>query len=205
MKFNPKTIAREWSHKISSGIPDLKNKWHLDKLEELLNEKGYSRYFTNELLDNITTSRLVLDEAKFLKNIVSKMKRVWTSIKGKIKSLFSSKLKNLMPGEETVIKIPGLKTEHKIEYMNLKDLLNEGALQSIKGNYNEALTCQYIYNQDGKKGVGITPKYSSYKSEVNNIVPPAPADVEVPLYVKCNLPCSDQTTWSEAIASSAPT
>ena len=47
MSFNPKTIAREWSHKISSGIPDLKNKWHLDKLEELLKQKGYSTYFIN--------------------------------------------------------------------------------------------------------------------------------------------------------------
>ena len=54
--------------------------------------------------------------------------------------------------------------------MNLKDLLNEGALQAIKGNYNEALTCQYIYNNDGSKGVGITPKYKHYKSEINTIV-----------------------------------
>ena len=63
------------------------------------------------------------------------------------------RIKKLEPGEETVIEIPALKTEHKIEYMNLKDLLNEGALQAIKGNYNEALTCQYIYAQNGKKGV----------------------------------------------------
>ena len=54
--------------------------------------------------------------------------------------------------------------------MNLKDLLNEGALQAIKGNYNEALTCQYLYKNDGKEGVEITTKYKPIKSEVDNIV-----------------------------------
>ena len=103
-----------------------------------------------------TKDRDILEEAKFLKNIVSKLKRVWTSLKSKIKSLLSKKLKRLGPGEETVVTIPGLKSENKIEYMNLKDLLNEGALQAIKGNYNEALTCQYLYKNDGKEGVEIT-------------------------------------------------
>ena len=112
----------------------------------------------------------ILDEVKFLKNIVSKLKRVWTSLKSKIKSLFSKKLRKLGPGEETIVTIPGLKNENKIEYMNLKNLLNEGALQAIKGNYNEALTCQYLYKNDGKKGVEITTKYKPIKSEVDNIV-----------------------------------
>ena len=53
MSFNPKTIAKEWSHKISTGMPNPNNKWHLEKLEELLSEKGYSKYFINELVDNL--------------------------------------------------------------------------------------------------------------------------------------------------------
>jgi len=112
----------------------------------------------------------LLNEGKLLKNITNKLKRVWTSVKTKVKSLFSKKLKNLYPGEETIISIPGLKVEQKIEYMNLKHLLNEGALQAIKGNYNEALTCQYLYSSDGKKGVDISSKYKPLKGQVDGIV-----------------------------------
>ena len=176
-------ILTKWNEKIneidnSTHSIDLNNNYHIVKLEETLDSMGFSRKFKVQLLDNIRNGRLVLGEAKFLRNIINKMKRVWTSLKGKIKSLFSKKIKKLEPGEETVIKIPGLKTEHKIEYMNLKDLLNEGALQAIKGNYNEALTCQYIYGHDGQRGVDITPKYKPYKSEVDNIVKKWDADLK---------------------------
>jgi hypothetical protein len=54
--------------------------------------------------------------------------------------------------------------------MNLKTLLSEGALEAIKGNYNEALTCQYLYNYDGKPGVEITAEYQPMKSEIDNVV-----------------------------------
>ena len=53
MSFNPKTIAKEWSHRISTGMPNPKSKWHIEKLEELLNEKGYSKYFIDELVENL--------------------------------------------------------------------------------------------------------------------------------------------------------
>ena len=32
MSFNPKTIAKEWSHRISTGMPNPKSKWHVEKL-----------------------------------------------------------------------------------------------------------------------------------------------------------------------------
>tara|TARA_R110002020_G_scaffold10269_4_gene39557 strand:- start:842 stop:2182 length:1341 start_codon:yes stop_codon:yes gene_type:complete len=165
---NLNKILKEWSYRV--GVIKPRDKKHVYQLEKILTEEGWSYEVIHGLIKNLTSGKKILDEVKFLKNIVSKLKRVWTSLKGKIKSLFSKKLKNLGPGEETVIKIPGLKTENKIEYMNLKDLINEGALQAIKGNYNEALTCQYIYGKDGSKGVGISPKYKTYKSEVDNIV-----------------------------------
>ena len=162
-------ILIEWSYRTSDGKPDVNNNAKLILLENVLSDFGWSKEARAELL-NTLLGKQSLNEAKFLKNIVSKLKRVWISLKSKIKSLFSKKLKNLGPGEEAIIKIPGLKIENRIEYMNLKDLINEGALQVIKGNYNEALTCQYIYNKDGSKGVGISSKYKTYKSEVDNIV-----------------------------------
>jgi len=163
-------IVKEWAYRVRDGKPDPNNSAHLYHLSEILIENKWPTNVIDEFLDNIKNGRVVLGEAKFLKNIVSKLKRVWTSLKGKIKSLFSKKLRKLGPGEETIVTIPGLKNENKIEYMNLKDLLNEGALQAIKGNYNEALTCQYLYKNDGKKGVEITTKYKPIKSEVDNIV-----------------------------------
>ena len=165
---NLQKILKEWSYRV--GVVKPTNTKHLEDLKDILIEEGWSYEVTNEFIQNLTNEKTTLDEVKLLKNIVSKLKRVWTSLKSKIKSLFSKKIKKLAPGEETVIKIPGLKTENKIEYMNLKDLLNEGALQAIKGNYNEALTCQYIYKKDGSNGVGISSKYKSYKSEIDNVV-----------------------------------
>ena len=163
-------IIKEWAYRVDDGQPNPKNSAHLYHLSEILIEYKWPFEVIEELLKNIENGKDSIDEIKFLKNIVSKLKRVWTSLKSKIKSLLSKKLKRLGPGEETIVTIPGLKNENRIEYMNLKDLLNEGALQAIKGNYNEALTCQYLYKNDGKAGVGITKKYKPIKSEVDNIV-----------------------------------
>jgi hypothetical protein len=151
-------IIREWFFKLPKGYAEQPySQDELQSLAEVLVEQGIAPPVT-------------LAEAKFLKNIVKVAKRVWTTIKGKIKSLFSSKLKDAMPGEEMVISIPALKTEQNVEYMSLRKLLKEGgALSHIKGNYNEALTCQDLYNNDGKKGVAISSEYKSYKSPIDGI------------------------------------
>ena len=168
-------ILVEWAYRVHDGMPNPKNAQHIHELRESMKEMNLPNDVIYKVIHNLVEgdknlNNDVLGEVKFLRNVVSKLKRVWTSIKGKIKSLFKKRIKKLEPGEETVIEIPALKTEHKIEYMNLKDLLNEGALQAIKGNYNEALTCQYIYGQNGKKGVSITPKYATYKSGIDTTV-----------------------------------
>ena len=165
-----KKIVNEWAYRVDDGKPNPSKSTHLYHLSEILIENKWPNEVIDEFLDNVKYNENILDEVKFLKNIVSKLKRVWTSLKSKIKSLLSKKLKRLGPGQETIVTIPGLKNENRIEYMNLKDLLNEGALQAIKGNYNEALTCQYLYKNDGKKGVEITNKYKPVKSQVDNIV-----------------------------------
>jgi len=167
---NLNKILKEWAYRVDNGQPNPKKSAHLYHLSEILIEYKWPFEVIEELLKNIKNGKDNIDEIKFLKNIASKLKRVWTSLKSKIKSLLSKKLKGLGPGQETIVTIPGLKNENRIEYMNLKDLLNEGALQAIKGNYNEALTCQYLYKNDGKEGVEITTKYKPIKSEVDNIV-----------------------------------
>jgi len=103
-------------------------------------------------------------------SVIKKIKRVWTMLKAKIKGVISSTLSKLGFGDEVVITIPGLKNEDRIEIIGLSELLNEGALEAIKGNYNEALTCQYITNYDGKNGVYISKKYKKYISQIDKLV-----------------------------------
>ena len=74
MSFNPKTIAKEWSHRVSTGMPNPRNKWHLDKLEELLDEKGYSRYFINELIDNLLEAETRPSREAILKSKITNPK-----------------------------------------------------------------------------------------------------------------------------------
>jgi hypothetical protein len=104
-------ILVEWSYRVSNGTPNPSNEEHLLILRDIILEKGINEKDVNSFIYRIKNGRVVLGEAKFLKNIVSKLKRVWTSFKSKIKSLFSKKLKGLGPGQETIITIPGLKIE----------------------------------------------------------------------------------------------
>jgi len=149
----------------------------LDLAEEDGDEEGDGEEDKDELIaQDIESNALTayekdkLKELKILKNITQKLKRVWTEVKGYVSTLFKKALDKLMPGQKTIIKIPALKTENRIEYMNLKSLLSEGAVEAIKGNYNEALTCQYLYNNDGSAGVEITAEYKPVKSEIDGIV-----------------------------------
>ena len=50
MVFNTKEIVKEWSHRVSSGMPDKNNTWHVDKLKKLLIEKKYPKQFINEYI-----------------------------------------------------------------------------------------------------------------------------------------------------------
>ena len=64
MEFNPKQIVREWSHRVSTGMPDIMNDWHLERLVELLVEKKYTKTFIKELIKNLTELKFK-DKAAF--------------------------------------------------------------------------------------------------------------------------------------------
>jgi len=64
MEFNPKQIVREWSHRVSTGMPDIMNDWHLERLVELLVEKKYTKAFIKELIKNLTELKFK-DKAAF--------------------------------------------------------------------------------------------------------------------------------------------
>tara|TARA_B110000858_G_scaffold44724_1_gene51242 strand:- start:1339 stop:2574 length:1236 start_codon:yes stop_codon:yes gene_type:complete len=97
---------------------------------------------------------------QFVKDKTATVKSVWTDLKSKIKGLFSKKLAKAKAGDVVKVTIP-VKTEVD---------LSEDALQSIQGNYNEALLLLMIYNYKGA-GVDIAKKYSSkyYKDIVGTV------------------------------------
>lgn len=99
----------------------------------------------------------------FVKGGVLKLKSVWTSLKDKISSLFSSKLKGAEIGDEVAITIPiEMKTEIEKE-------LKEGALAAIQGNYNEVLVLLMLYSLS-VPGVKIAKKYEKYRADIVNSV-----------------------------------
>lgn len=97
---------------------------------------------------------------QFVKDKTAIVKSVWTDLKDKIKSLFSRKLAKKEIGDVVQVTIP-VKTEVEI---------SEDALQSIQGNYNEALLLLMIYDYRGP-GVEIAKKYYAkhYKNISNTV------------------------------------
>ena len=102
-----------------------------------------------------------LYEFRSLKNLgksfVRKIKATWTQLKSAIARAFSSKLRKAPLFKEVLISIPG---QVKEDIMNANVITEDtGTINAIKGNYNEALVMQNIFNHKGK-GVDISKKYS---------------------------------------------
>lgn len=95
----------------------------------------------------------------FVKGGVLKLKSVWTSLKDKISSLFSSKLKDASLGQEIKVTIP---IDMKVE---MEKELKEGALAAIQGNYNEVLVLMILYTISSPF-VKISEKYKKYKDDI---------------------------------------
>ena len=86
-----------------------------------------------------------INELKIAKPLIRKLKAVWTSLKSKIRGQFKKKLKAAELFEPTVISIPSqIKEDITMNGFTIAE--NTGALSAIKGNYNEALVCKFIYD-----------------------------------------------------------
>ena len=103
--------------------------------------------------------------AKKLGNVfVRKIKAVWTTLKRAIVKLFRTKVKKADLFDTVEITIP---RQIKEDIMNDTKILNEesGAIGAIKGNYNEALVCQFLFNHKGDE-VNISNTYEKYRSGI---------------------------------------
>ena len=99
----------------------------------------------------------------FTRNALTKIKTSWGKLRAKLKSLINSKLKKAEPGEEVQIKIPAIGSD------NLISEARSGDIEAIKGNYNEALLLQMIYETDNPV-IQISDKYKKNKSAIDQKV-----------------------------------
>lgn len=114
-----------------------------------------------------------LYEFKFLKKLggmfIRKIKATWTALKSAISKLFKSQVKNAPLFKEVVINIPSQIKEDIMKDDKLTLNEDSATIAAIKGNYNEALVVQNIYNYKGK-GVDISKKYEVYRKPVDDTV-----------------------------------
>jgi len=107
--------------------------------------------------------------AKKLGNLfVRKIKAVWTTLKRAIVKLFRSKVRKAEIFDTVEITIP---QQVKEDIMNEMPILKEesGAIGAIKGNYNEALVCQFLFDHRGKE-VNISQNYEKYRAGIKQTV-----------------------------------
>lgn len=114
---------------------------------------------------------LELQEIRFLKkmgdNVVRKLKATWTALKRGISMLFNREVKRAPLFKQVEITIPAQVKEDILSQSD--NVLLEGGLEAIKGNYNEALVCQFLFNHRGEQ-VDISKEYEKYRAPINQTV-----------------------------------
>lgn len=102
-------------------------------------------------------------------NIIRKIKATWTALKSVISKLFKNQVKKAPLFKEVIISIPSQIKEDTIKKSELTIKEDSATIAVIKGNYNEALVMQNLYNYQGK-GVDISQKYEKYRKPINDTV-----------------------------------
>ena len=99
----------------------------------------------------------------FARGALNKIKSSWSKLRAKLKSIITTRLKKADPGEEVRIPIPAMGSD------NLITEARSGELEAIKGNYNEALLLQMIYETKSDV-IQIDKKYQKNKSAIDQKV-----------------------------------
>ena len=105
------------------------------------------------------------EEGMWKKYVAQPIAGAWSYFVDKVRSMINTIISRTLsllkfPGDLTTITIPAQKKPPMV------DALKEGALQAIKGNYNEALTCKYIADNN-KVPIKIT--IISENKELNEV------------------------------------
>ena len=101
--------------------------------------------------------------------ITRKIKAVWTKLKRAIVKVFKTKIKKVELFDTVEITIPAQVKEDIMKDMNMLTESQSGAIGAIKGNYNEALVCQFLFNHKGQE-VDISTNYEKYRGGISQTV-----------------------------------
>ena len=108
--------------------------------------------------------------AKGLRSFVTKkIKAVWTTLKRAIVKVFKTKIKKVELFDTVEITIPAQVKEDIMKDMNMLTESQSGAIGAIKGNYNEALVCQFLFDHNGAE-VDISSSYEKYRGGISQTV-----------------------------------
>jgi len=108
--------------------------------------------------------------AKRLRSFVTrKIKAVWTTLKRAIVKVFKTKIKKVELFDTVEITIPAQVKEDIMKDMNMLTESQSGAIGAIKGNYNEALVCQFLFDHNGAE-VDISSNYEKYRGGISQTV-----------------------------------
>ena len=108
--------------------------------------------------------------AKRLRSFVTrKIKAVWTTLKRAIVKVFKTKIKKVELFDTVEITIPAQVKEDIMKDMNMLTESQSGAIGAIKGNYNEALVCQFLFDHNGTE-VDISSNYEKYRGGISQTV-----------------------------------
>ena len=175
--MDKESILREWFYRLPKGYAEVPyTDEEMTVLHEILNENGLNgSIFVNEI-DQLDQAFLDakpvedLNEVEIWKSI----KRVWMSLTSNIRSIFAKESQDKEFGEEYEITIPA--QDAKSEDTPLEEEEDIGGIAAIKGNYNEALTIDYVNKEDEENqiknptGVNISEEHEDKKVAVTAAV-----------------------------------
>lgn len=104
-----------------------------------------------QVFDEERGSIISINES-LISSIFDFMKKSWNKVKSYFKNVVSGLIDNgmsdLQIGQETDIIIPASIAKEKSGIESSTDLQKEGAIEAIRGNYNEALTVKYVIEKN---------------------------------------------------------
>lgn len=119
--------------------------------------KGFNWYNTEgecvgeQIYDEKLGSVIFIKES-LLTKVTDLLKRSWDKVKSYFKStvkgLVDNAMSDLSAGETTEITIPSSIAKDKSGLESPQDMQSEGAIEAIRGNYNEALTVKYVVEKN---------------------------------------------------------
>lgn len=120
-------------------------------------KKGMSWYnaegnYIGEQVFNEQHGSIITINESLLSNVIDIIKKSWNKVKAYfkniIKGLIDNGMADLKVGEETDIVIPASIAKEKSGMESPNAFQNEGAIEAIRGNYNEALTVKYVIEKN---------------------------------------------------------